>query len=75
MNIFVKQILWNVREQVGLQVEVLELSEAVQGSLTDHLNSIVVEGQPEQLLEWFERLELKSIQVTLSLSLSDFMTT
>ena len=44
MNIFVKQILWNVREQVGLQVEVLELSEAVQGSLTDHLNSIVVEG-------------------------------
>ena len=51
-----EQILRNVGERVGLEVEVLQLSEAVEGRLANLVNLVVVQRKPEQLLKWLQGL-------------------
>jgi len=54
VHVLVEQVLGNVGERVGLEVEVLELPEAVESRLADLVNLIVVQGKPQQLLKWLQ---------------------
>ena len=56
VDVLVEQILRNVGERVGLEVEVLQLSEAVESSLANFVNLVVVQRKPEQLLKWLQGL-------------------
>ena len=56
VDVLVEQILRNVGERVGLEVEVLQLSEAVEGRLANLVNLVVVQRKPEQLLKWLQGL-------------------
>ncbi len=56
VDIFVEKILRNIRQSVGLQVEVLQLPQTVQRRLADLLQLVVVQRQPQQLLQRLEGL-------------------
>ena len=56
VDVLVEQILRNVGERVGLEVEVLQLSEAVESRLANLVNLVVVQRKPEQLLKWLQGL-------------------
>ena len=60
VNIFVQQILRNFCQSVGLQIEVLQLAQTVQRCFADHLQLVVVQGQPQQLLQRLECLQRRS---------------
>ena len=55
MNVLVDQVGWYVVQAVGFKVEVLQLPLVVQSCFSHHLDAIVVQRQPKQLVKRFDQ--------------------